>query len=559
MITKQFFNDSFNNCIVTEKTQEIDCCFFERSRISETFSHEYTENIKNNCCIYILWNKTETNPTIYIGKARHNQITNRINSHNREKDFWKNAVVFSSGTFGDADIEWIEAILIQKARKYQRCNLYNKKEEDSCDRLNESERQETAKKISWFVKNVLRNKLGIDVFISIENSWKYNKSFALLNYYEMLEIGMTASDMEIKKAYKLKSMHYHPDRNIGDTDSQDKQRLLNEAYEILSDSSKRKVYDSKIIAEEIAADEAEKKRKAEEAAAARRKSYEEAQNKTRRQYDANKKSYTKTQWEIDYEKEQLNKASKQAAFKGFVWGGFLSLAASIIIIAPLIKKMADYDAYIYKLKVMQEQLREEELFVKTNESNSQNKWNELNLAQARKEDVLNNKIKETTNAKSKYDQMIIQAERNLKDSDLIKKQSEVILAEAVKEKDKIIDEVSITKDIINKQKKETEEKLSKTALQEKMNIDYKKESITQLNAELIKLERNILAYDKAEGGFIDVFQNRLPSNIRDVQKELDNCKKAMSVFPNDIELMALTTKASMLIDKARKRAPAALR
>ena len=63
-----------------------------------------------------------------------------------------------------------------------------------------------------------------------------------MSYYEVLEINKNANDVEIKKAYRQKSLHYHPDRNHS-LDSVEKMKQINEAYDVLSNKSKRRQYD----------------------------------------------------------------------------------------------------------------------------------------------------------------------------------------------------------------------------------------------------------------------------------------------------------------------------
>lgn len=65
-----------------------------------------------------------------------------------------------------------------------------------------------------------------------------------LSYYEILEIERSASPAMIKKAYRTLAMRYHPDRNAGNKEFEEKFKLVNEAYEVLSDEQKRKVYDT---------------------------------------------------------------------------------------------------------------------------------------------------------------------------------------------------------------------------------------------------------------------------------------------------------------------------
>ncbi|MFH1297724.1 MAG: molecular chaperone DnaJ [Bacteroidota bacterium] len=63
------------------------------------------------------------------------------------------------------------------------------------------------------------------------------------DYYEILEISKNASVEELKKAYRKQALRYHPDKNPGDKESEEKFKEAAEAYEVLSDSSKRQRYD----------------------------------------------------------------------------------------------------------------------------------------------------------------------------------------------------------------------------------------------------------------------------------------------------------------------------
>ncbi len=63
------------------------------------------------------------------------------------------------------------------------------------------------------------------------------------DYYEVLGISRDADESEIKKAYRKLAMKYHPDRNAGDAKTEEKFKEAKEAYEILSDASKRTAYD----------------------------------------------------------------------------------------------------------------------------------------------------------------------------------------------------------------------------------------------------------------------------------------------------------------------------
>ncbi|NLL05141.1 MAG: molecular chaperone DnaJ [Clostridiaceae bacterium] len=63
------------------------------------------------------------------------------------------------------------------------------------------------------------------------------------DYYEVLGIDKSASDADIKKAYRKLAKQYHPDMNPGNKEAEAKFKEANEAYEILSDSQKRAQYD----------------------------------------------------------------------------------------------------------------------------------------------------------------------------------------------------------------------------------------------------------------------------------------------------------------------------
>jgi molecular chaperone DnaJ len=63
------------------------------------------------------------------------------------------------------------------------------------------------------------------------------------DYYDVLGVSKTATEAELKKAYRRMAMKYHPDRNPDDAEAEAKFKEAKEAYEILSDSQKRAAYD----------------------------------------------------------------------------------------------------------------------------------------------------------------------------------------------------------------------------------------------------------------------------------------------------------------------------
>jgi molecular chaperone DnaJ len=63
------------------------------------------------------------------------------------------------------------------------------------------------------------------------------------DYYTVLELARTATEAEIKKAYRRLAMKFHPDRNPDDKDAEERFKEAKEAYEVLTDAQKRAAYD----------------------------------------------------------------------------------------------------------------------------------------------------------------------------------------------------------------------------------------------------------------------------------------------------------------------------
>lgn len=68
------------------------------------------------------------------------------------------------------------------------------------------------------------------------------------NYYDVLGVSQNADDFVIKAAYKAMAQRYHPDKFANNpraaADAENKMRQLNEAYQVLSDTAKRRDYDN---------------------------------------------------------------------------------------------------------------------------------------------------------------------------------------------------------------------------------------------------------------------------------------------------------------------------
>ena len=63
------------------------------------------------------------------------------------------------------------------------------------------------------------------------------------DYYEVLGVAREAPDADIKKAYRRLAMEHHPDRNAGCREAEEKFKEAAEAYQVLSDPEKRRMYD----------------------------------------------------------------------------------------------------------------------------------------------------------------------------------------------------------------------------------------------------------------------------------------------------------------------------
>jgi molecular chaperone DnaJ len=63
------------------------------------------------------------------------------------------------------------------------------------------------------------------------------------DYYQVLDVPKSATEADLKKAYRRLAMKYHPDRNPGDAKAEESFKEAKEAYEVLSDAQKRQIYD----------------------------------------------------------------------------------------------------------------------------------------------------------------------------------------------------------------------------------------------------------------------------------------------------------------------------
>ena len=85
--------------------------------------------------------------------------------------------------------------------------------------------------------------MGSNEFISQYEESEVTSMGAKRDYYEVLGISRSADKDAIKKAYRKMAKKYHPDSNEGNPDAEEKFKEVTEAYNVLSDPEKKKLYD----------------------------------------------------------------------------------------------------------------------------------------------------------------------------------------------------------------------------------------------------------------------------------------------------------------------------
>ena len=93
--------------------------------------------------------------------------------------------------------------------------------------------------------------VGSNEFISQYEESEVTSMGAKRDYYEVLGINRSADKDTIKKAYRKMAKKYHPDSNAGNADAEEKFKEVTEAYNVLSDPEKKKLYDQFGLAQKI--------------------------------------------------------------------------------------------------------------------------------------------------------------------------------------------------------------------------------------------------------------------------------------------------------------------
>ena len=92
-------------------------------------------------------------------------------------------------------------------------------------------------KTIFYLKSLFREKSVLDTTINLYRTDGMN------NYYDALGVEKTASQADIKKAYRKLALKHHPDKNQGDESAAERFKLVNEAYSVLGDPDQRLKYD----------------------------------------------------------------------------------------------------------------------------------------------------------------------------------------------------------------------------------------------------------------------------------------------------------------------------
>lgn len=135
------------------------------------------------------------------------------------------------------------------------------------------------------------------------------------NYYEILEVNKNASPEIIKKAYTTLAKKYHPDLQNDDVKHlyEEKLKLINEAYETLSDEEKRKNYDLTIVDDYAMLEENLSKLSKENEFL--RNQYENSFTEQKNSYNEPTNNATS---QNNYKEEQIRKAREQAYYDAYI-------------------------------------------------------------------------------------------------------------------------------------------------------------------------------------------------------------------------------------------------
>lgn len=127
----------------------------------------------------------------------------------------------------------------------------DQKRKSQNSRMSSSEDKEKTQKI----KDMIQIMILLGLLLGLMGGMKYmEERFAVIgknrnkenfrDYYEVLELESSVSNIDIKKKYKTLAVQYHPDKNTNCTDCEEKFQEIVKAYEVLGNEKKRKHYDT---------------------------------------------------------------------------------------------------------------------------------------------------------------------------------------------------------------------------------------------------------------------------------------------------------------------------
>jgi curved DNA-binding protein CbpA len=134
-----------------------------------------------------------------------------------------------------------------------------------------------------------------------------------IDYYSILEIPFNSTDDELKKAYRVLSMKYHPDRNKDNPSSTLKQQEINEAYYILGNAEKKKAYDVEYLRYQEFVRNSTRQKHERDTKSADQNSKEKERQRTDNKSYQNQTSYEEFEVFDERLKDWMTEAKKQAS------------------------------------------------------------------------------------------------------------------------------------------------------------------------------------------------------------------------------------------------------
>lgn len=162
-----------------------------------------------------------------------------------------------------------------------------------------------------------------------------------IDYYSIIEVHFNTSENEIKKSYRILSMKYHPDRNKDNPSATLKQQELNEAYYILGNIEKKKVYDKEYLRYQEFVKNSTRQKQEQDAKKGEQSNKEKESQRTNNSSYRSQTTYAEFEVFDERLKDWMNEAKKQASqvakqaasdFKGVVKEGATAAIGGVITV-----------------------------------------------------------------------------------------------------------------------------------------------------------------------------------------------------------------------------------